>query len=278
MPKKSLVWLASYPKSGNTWTRVFLANYLFNRREPMPINEVHRVGMGDSIPQTYARVAGGGPFDPGDHKRALTLRPRVLRAIVANNADVNFVKTHNARTTAFGTELVPTALTRSAVYILRHPLDVACSYARHYAMTPEKALEAMGREDNIVVGNEASVPQYLGSWAGHLRSWTRHRDFPVLVLRYEDLLADPEEGFARVLELIGMPIDRERLSRAVRFSDFEELSSQEAKNGFIEKSPAAERFFHQGGSGRWREVLSPDAAAAFAAANAKTMEARGYAL
>lgn len=276
MPKKSLVWLASYPKSGNTWTRVFLANYIFNRREPMPINEVHRVGMGDSIPQTYARVAGG-PFDPADHRRALELRPRVLSAIVANNADVNFVKTHNARTRAFGTELIPTALTRAAVYIVRHPLDVACSYARHYAMTPEQALEAMGREDNTIVGNQASVPQYLGSWAGHVRGWTRHRDFPVVVLRYEDLLADPETGFARVLKLIGMPVDEERLERAVRFSSFEELSRQEAADGFVEKSPAAERFFHSGGSGRWREALPPEAVAAFARTNARAMEARGYA-
>jgi hypothetical protein len=144
-------------------------------------------------------------------------------------------------------------------------------------MTPEQALEAMGREDNTIVGNDASVPQYLGSWAGHVRGWTRHRDFPVVTLRYEDLLADPKSGFARVLKLIGLPLDEERLERAVRFSAFEELSRQESEGGFVEKSPSAERFFHAGGSGRWREALPAEAVAAFVAANRKAMDARGYA-
>ena len=62
--KKSIVWLASYPKSGNTWTRIFLANYLMNADSPVPINEVHRFGMGDSITRTYATWWPGGRSTP----------------------------------------------------------------------------------------------------------------------------------------------------------------------------------------------------------------------
>ena len=92
MPTKNIVWLASYPKSGNTWTRIFLANYIFAKNEPLPINQVHRVGIGDSVTKSYRMVAKGA-FDPADHQQSLALRGKVLRAITANDADMNFVKT-----------------------------------------------------------------------------------------------------------------------------------------------------------------------------------------
>ncbi|MEL6197190.1 MAG: sulfotransferase domain-containing protein [Pseudomonadota bacterium] len=278
MPKKNLVWLASFPKSGNTWTRVFLANYLLNRETPMPINEVHRLGMGDSVPAAYAKISAPVPFDPTSLEQSLALRPRMLAAIAANGADVNFVKTHNANERAFGQALVPKAMTKSAVYIVRHPLDVACSYARHYGMTVEKAVKAMNRPDNIILGDPGNVPQYLGSWAGHVRSWTRHRDFPVLLLRYEDMIEDPETAFGRLLTHIGVPPDAERLTRAIGFSSFDEVARQEREGGFVEKSQHGDRFFHSGGSGKWRDQVPDAVAAQFAEANAKAMKARGYTL
>lgn len=275
MPLKSIVWLASYPKSGNTWTRVFLANYLFDCKTPLSINQVHRLGVGDAVVRAYQMVAGG-PFDPSDHRQALALRPRVLRGIVGNDADVNFVKTHNAREKAFGVELIPRELTRSAIYVVRHPLDVAVSYARHYGMTPEAAVDALSRKDNTVVGDRHSVPQYLGRWSTHVDSWTRLRDFPVVTVRYEDLTADPHAEFRRVLEHLGFPVDEERLDRAVRFSSFDELSAQEAKIGFVEKSPQAERFFHSGKAGSWREKIDPARAEAFIGENRRVMKRHGY--
>lgn len=273
--KKALYWLASYPKSGNTWTRIFLANYLFDRKTPMPINQVHRIGMGDAIPKAYAPFAAR-PFNPADQMQALEIRPRFLNSLASGDADLMFVKTHNARTRAHGHELVPPALTRGAAYIIRHPLDVACSYARHYGTTPDEACTALSRDDHVILGGDDAVTQYLGDWSDHVRSWTKPRDIPVLVLRYEDLLADPTAGFTRLLGHIGVPIAEERLARAVRFSSFDEVRAQEDKAGFIEKSPSAERFFHGGGSGKWRDKISPERAATFAEKHRAVMEQYGY--
>ncbi|MEM7499247.1 MAG: sulfotransferase domain-containing protein [Pseudomonadota bacterium] len=274
-PKRALYWLASYPKSGNTWTRIFLANYLFDRKTPMPINQVHRIGMGDAIPKAYAPFAGG-PFDPTSHEQSITIRPRMLRALASGDADLMFVKTHNARRSVLGEALIPLALTRGAAYIIRHPLDVACSYARHYGTTPEEACEGLSRADHLIVGDQGTVPQYLGDWSEHVRSWTQPRDIPVLVLRYEDLLADPTAGFTSLLEHIGVPVVEERLARAVRFSSFDEVRAQEEQAGFVEKSPSAQRFFHAGGSGKWREKIAPKKAAAFAEKHRAVMERYGY--
>ena len=283
MPRKSIVWLASYPKSGNTWARVFLANYLFGRTTPMPINQIHRIGVGDSIEKMYRMVArasagraGRGDFDVADHRQSLALRGRVLGGIVNNDADVNFVKTHNRRAKAFGLGLIPPALTRSAIYILRNPLDMVLSYARQYGHTAEFAAAAIGREDNSIAGANGTVTQYLGSWSGHVKSWARGRGFPVLVLRYADMQADAEDAFSRVLKHIGVPPDPERVARAVRFSSFDELRKQEEATGFIERSPNTERFFHSGGSGQWRDELAPEAVDRICADHGRVMREYGY--
>ena len=273
--KKSIVWMASYPKSGNTWARIFLANYLANAREPVPINKAHGVAMGDSITKTYRMVARG-PLDVADVDATLKLRPRVLRGIVANDADINLVKTHNARVTARGVPLIPDDVTRSAIYILRNPLDMVLSYARHYGMTPEEAVHTVSHPDNANPPDEETVTQFMGTWSDHVRSWTTRSAYPVLVLRYEDMLADPRAAFARVVQHLGMPLDPERLDRAILFSSFEELSEQEKAQGFVEKSEQAERFFARGQKDQWKTDLPARLVKKMKHAHRKVMQKFGY--
>ncbi|MCZ0812896.1 MAG: sulfotransferase domain-containing protein [Pseudomonadota bacterium] len=273
--KKNIVWLASYPKSGNTWTRIFLANYLSNAETPVPINEVTRYGMGDAITKTYEMVARQ-KIDPRDIPLTLRLRDKVLRGISGNNADVNLVKTHNTCKAARGIELIPPRYTKSAIYIIRNPLDMVLSYARHYNLTPEQAAEAICHKDNALMPDATTVVSFLGTWSDHVRSWTRKHPFPVLVLRYEDILADPEAEFTKVIEHFGMNVDVERLRRAIRFASFKEVKKQEESSGFIERPAASESFFTKGGSGHWKDDLDPELAAQIRAANHATMKYHGY--
>jgi hypothetical protein len=254
MPTKNIVWLASYPKSGNTWVRIFLANYVFAKDEPLSINEVSRLGTGDSLTKHYRAIAKGA-FDPRDHTQSIALRGKVLKAITANKADVNLVKTHNIHAKAFGTDLIPAHLTRSAIYIIRNPLDMVMSYARHYGQSLEKAAVSIGRDDNTTVGAEDTVKQYLGNWSKHVRSWTRTRDFPVLVMRYEDMLADPETEFGKLLAHFSFTPDPDKLAKAIRFSSFDEVKAQEEKQPFIERSSNNTAFFHSGKAGAWKDTL-----------------------
>ncbi len=249
----------------------------------MPINQVHRLGIGDSVEKAYrmAAQAGGQPFvNLADYHQTLALRGPVLRAIVNNDADVNFVKTHNRRTKAFGIELIPAALTRSAIYIMRNPLDMVPSYARHFGLTHEAAGAAIARSDNSTAGANGTVAQFLGTWSEHVQSWVRCRDFPVLVLRYEDMHADPVAAFTRVLKHIGVPPDPERVARAVEFSSFDEVRRQEEEHDFVERV-SSERFFHSGRSGRWRDgkwegALDAELAEKICRDHAKVMGRYGY--
>lgn len=273
--RKSIVWLASYPKSGNTWTRIFLANYLSNAKEPVPINEVHRYGMGDSIAKTYHMVAGRR-IDVRDVPLTMMLRQKVLQRIVANNADVNLVKTHNIRKSIKKLEIIPTKFTRSAIYIVRNPLDMVLSYARHFGISHEDATYAICHSDNANAADESTVTVFLGSWSDHVKSWTSYSPYPVLKLRYEDMLADPHAEFAKALKHLGVPVEDERLDRAVRFSSFGELSKQEKNTGFREKPAASSSFFTSGKSGQWETELDEKLVESICGVHGKTMKKNNY--
>ena len=274
--KASIVWLASYPKSGNTWARIFLANYLMNRDEPISINEVHRFGIGDSIAKTYHMVASPEVPDLDDYLTTLRLRDKVLRGIINNGADVNLVKTHNIRGQAYQTELIPPRYTRSAVYVMRNPLDMVLSYARHYGITPEEAVTAIGRSDTANASDTATVWQFLGSWSEHVNSWTSKAPYPSLVLRYEDMLAKPEASFGALVQHIGMPFDPARLKKAIRFSSFKEVSKQESEGGFKENPGKNKTFFTSGRAGAWKEALSAELIEQVQSDHRATMKRFGY--
>ena len=273
--KKSIVWLASYPKSGNTWTRIFLANYFANEDKPLSINDADRFGFGDSLASMYRKIAGG-PIDPHNKRQILSLRPRLLNAIASNGASVNFIKTHNVDSQVFGVDLIPPQFTRTAIYIVRNPLDVSLSFARHFGMGHEEAVETMGRSDYVTDASETRVTEFRASWSDHVTSWSQERRFPVVVLRYEDMLEDPVKSFEDMLGRAGLPVDRNRIEKAVRFSSFEEVSKQEQAGGFKETSELSDRFFTSGTSGQWQTGLAPELVKKIRKQHRKVMKKHGY--
>jgi hypothetical protein len=271
---RTLVWLASYPKSGNTWLRAFLANYFIDAAEPVSINEMQKISFGDSSTPAYADLGGSDPMLLTPEQLA-PLRDQHL-ARVSANAPVNFVKTHNANIRVAGRLLIPPRLTRAAVYILRDPRDMVLSYADHFALDPVGAAAAIASSGNRVPANPRTVTQFLGGWSDHVRGWTRAKGFPVLVLRYEDMLADASAAFEKVLRLIGAPIDTSALDQATRFASFEVLAAQEAAQGFREKGSSQSRFFRRGAAGQWRDALPPAVAARIESDHAEVMRRHGY--
>lgn len=273
--KKSIVWLASYPKSGNTWLRVFIANYLANSTAPVSINQVHQLGTGDALIEHYRAVAGMG-FNVADVASTMQLRSKVLQRIVSNGADVNLVKTHNIRTVAWDVELIPPEYTRSAFYVMRNPLDMVLSYARHYGLSHEKAAEAICHPANGLAADKRGVGQLLCSWGEHVACWTHSASYPMLVLRYEDLLLKPEQEFTRVIEHLGLQVDSERLRRSIKHSSFDQLQQQEKQQGFIERRDGDYTFFGRGKSGVWRDELAPDLVKYIRLRNKRMMKKYGY--
>ena len=271
-----IIWLASYPKSGNTWLRAFLANYLNNGKRPVPINDLPNFILGDNLLLHYAQFTGRRAEDL-DAEDIARLRPQIHQWFARSRREDVFVKTHNAVCVIDGVPVITPTATAGAVYVVRNPLDVAVSFAHHYQISYDRAVESLSDEGYCLPPANGLLPQYLTSWSKHVLSWTEAPGLTRHVMRYEDMLARPLKVLGELTEFLGLPKDIPRLKRAVRFSSFEELSSQERKDRFVESRPDGKTaFFRQGKAGAWREVLTEAQAERLVEHHRATMAAMGY--
>jgi hypothetical protein len=275
-PRQSLFWIASYPKSGNTWLRVFLANYLLGGEKPVPINSVGKLGYADADARHYER-ANGGAYDLGDASKTVALRNRFLLRIAVTGPKVALVKTHNYNSTINDVPLIPKSYTRGSIYVARHPGDVAISFASHYGLSIDEAIERMHEGSAVIGGAGGTALQFTSDWSSHVQSWAGAKTNKPRVIRYEDMHTAPHETFGRVLHHLGVGIDKAKLDRAINNSRFEELKRQEKADGFSENTPHQPRFFRKGIAGSWRDILSNSQIKTLTSNHQKTMQALGYA-
>lgn len=276
--RRGIYWLASYPKSGNTWFRVLLNNLQADRPTPVSINALDSGSISSSRAWLDAVLGYASADLTADEVDRL--RPAVYRWGL-RQPGIAFHKTHEAWTlTVDGEPLLSRDATLGAIYLLRNPLDVAVSAAAHWRCSLDQAIERMGAADAALSDTRTRlrphVRQRLLSWSQHVRSWTDGSAPNVRVLRYEDLLADTEARFADAAAHLGLPADRDRIARAVQHSRFEELVRQEREQGFRERPPDTRRFFNAGRHGGWREQLSPGQVARLVDDHGELMQTFGY--
>ena len=272
----SIVWLASYPKSGNTWLRTFLTSYLKNDGTPASINEL--IGPPVTSRALFDEYLGLPSSDlaPGE---ILRLRPLFHELLAAELPRPTFFKVHDACIHTAGGPLFPRAATAGAVYLVRNPLDVAVSYAHHLQWSIDRTVEEMSRSEITSARHRRRLhqdfPDSKLSWSRNVSSWVE-ADLPVHVVRYEDLLADPVEAFGAVVRFAGLAWDRSRVARAVEHARFDRLRAQEERDGFRIRQPTAPSFFRSGRAGDWRSALSPRQVRALVEAHGPVMKRFGY--
>ena len=271
-----ILWLASYPKSGNTWMRAFLANHFRGGDRPVPINRLPDYAIGDNFRIHYERVSGRPAATIGEEE-ARRLRPLVHHWFAVARGETAIVKTHSLLGEVDGAPLITPEVTAGVLYIVRNPLDVAVSFAHHYQTDYERAVEAVCRPGNFLPPSDRLLAQYIGSWSEHVRSWTETPGLRRLVVRYEDMLQRPVRTFEQVVRFLGLPEAPARLRRAIRFSSFEQLRAQEQREGFVEARPDRRvPFFRSGRRGVWRRVLTREQVARIVDAHGPVMRRFGY--
>ena len=267
-----LVWLASYPKSGNTWVRAFLHNYIANAPTPHSINELVDFSVSECAAAFFGTV--GEIITP---VQAQALRPDVHKHLTTLHDDLVFVKTHNANLVVHDVALCTPALSAGAIYIVRDPRDVAVSYAAFTGKSLDEIIEFMAQEGAANASDGVQVFELLSSWSRHVVSWVGSTNR--LLVRYEDLLAEPERHFARMIKFLGAANstpDPERLRRAIEFSSFKSLATQEAKTGYRAGGPSGERFFRKGEARGWRDHLTAAQADKICVDHGEIMQKLGY--
>ncbi|MFW5656027.1 MAG: sulfotransferase domain-containing protein [Bacteroidota bacterium] len=256
---KNVVWLASYPKSGNTWFRVFITNVLSKEDKPADINKLRPATIASSRALfDEATGVSSSELSPDeiDH-----MRPVVYRYMAKKATDLVFHKIHDAwHKLPDGEALIPPEITRAVIYFVRNPLDVAISFAHHSSVDIDKSIQMMNNPDYAFCKRtdrlHNQLRQQLSTWSRHVESWVDNSKLPLIVIRYEDMLLKPFETFEKALKFAGLQVDAEKIEQAIDFSSFEQLTSQEKKHGFKEKSPKSEAFFRKGKMGDWKETLT----------------------
>ncbi len=287
------VWLASYPKSGNTWVRILLANLDAGEAAPVDIND---------LPTDGAIASAREPFDDLlliessvlTHDESEALRPRVYDAMASgfrygddepsNTDGIRFAKVHDAYTATRNGEPVlgGSRAAAGAIVIVRDPRDIVPSLAHHLGITMNAAIDRLSDSHATSNGATSMLPQQLRQrllgWSEHVESWIAQTDIPVHVLRYEDLQRDTPAAFAGALAFAGRRAAPADIARAVECSRFETLRRLEEANGFHEapRSRSGARFFRRGTTGAWRDELTPAQIARIEDAHAAMMMRVGY--
>lgn len=274
----NLYWLASYPKSGNTWLRIFLGQ-LLGQTEAQDINQL---ALSDSISSSRYRFdqAIGMSAAELDHDTIDNLRPWVYEKWSSAAEKLQYVKAHDAyHLTAAGAPLFPAAATRGVIHIVRDPRDVALSLAHHLAKSVDEAIVFMANSEAYFAKGEKSLPpqlrQRLGDWSQHSQSWLEC-PLPVLTVRYEDMLADTLNTFTQIVQFAQIEADQTRIQATLEASRFSRLQALESQSRFIESPRKSERFFRKGQAGDWRENLTTAQTESIVAQHGTMMQQLGY--
>ncbi|SLN67282.1 Sulfotransferase domain protein [Roseovarius albus] len=254
---RRIIWLASFPKSGNTWMRTLLAHYMMPAGKAPDINNLRQFTTGD-VRRDFFDAAVGGSYRTTKAEEWIKVRPVAMRLIAASKPDHHFVKTHCAPVKLYGIDVIPPEVTAAAIYIMRNPFDLAPSFARHQSCDIDTAISRMTNPD-MVMGTPEGIYEYLGRWDDHVQRWNSADGLPLYVIRYEDMLNNPAKVMRGLLQkFLKLPIDKPKLAKAIKANSFEALKKQEETLGFTEKPDGMQKFFAKGTSGVWKEDLTPE--------------------
>jgi len=275
----SFVLVASYPKSGNTWTRIIFEKLRRGAGKAFSINEL------DASYHGISRRFAFDSYVPVNAADLLTeelenFLPDFYRQLAAKIDGKVFLKAHDAaKRNGQGEWLYPPGCIHSVIYLVRHPYDVAVSTAHHLSVSVERAVDIMGDDGSSrppYRNLSESLPQTFGSWSGNVVSWLDNTSYHVICARYEDLHADPVGGFLRLAQAAGLDVSTEQVAQAVNTARFGDLQREEEEAGFRERPESSPKFFRAGHPRTWEQSLGIALRDRLVRAHGVAMERLGY--
>jgi hypothetical protein len=250
----NIFWVASYPKSGNTWMRSFLGNLMAGGSKALVINRLGEFCNNESNAMYYQPLFEQ-PLAEVEATAIARIRSKVQQDIAMKKAGTTFLKSHNYMGSYDGYPLHHPQLTVGWIYIIRNPLDVVVSMTHHYGVSIDEAIDFLNNEETATQSDENNVFSPLGSWSTHVASWTSENHPMACCVRYEDMLDKEMKTFRRVAAVFGIK-DNASIRLALRKSSFQEMKKQEAKYGFVERRGDSSPFFRKGKKEQWGEKMT----------------------
>lgn len=262
MSDKKLIWLASYPKSGNTWVRLFLHAL---GSESGTVDDLEKIEATNGIASARGMIEEqlGIDSDEISNMDIQLLRPDVYRRLAKESEKDLIIKTHDAAFHA-GIFLFPKEVTKKAILIVRNPFDMVASYANHMSCSIEKAVFNLCNGKSSLAKNKKSftnqVEQYMGSWSDFYNSWKNAHREHLEVIKYEDLKQNSFETFKKIVVAIGWDKTDEEIQKAIDEVEFSKIKKVEAEKGFKEKPRTTKSFFRNGELGGWKNEITQEQA------------------
>ena len=251
-----IIWLASYPKSGNTWLRSFLINYFSNNSE-FSFDQL------DKIPR----------FPRKDLYDQLKINFHNLSEIVSNwiymqevinlKNDITYLKTHNAMCTVNNHPFTNKKNTAGFIYLVRDPRDIILSWSKHLNIDLNETFEIMNdktSKESFDRDGRETKETFLGSWSENYKSWKNYDSVKGLIIKYEDLVLNPSVYFRKIIiflnQLNGLIVDEEKITKSIENTNFKKMQKLEKKTGFKESTHGV--FFRKGKIGNWKNELNEE--------------------
>ena len=256
-----IIWLASYPKSGNTWVRIFLS-YMLSNEKTMNINRT-------KIYQFPRRLNFEGISKNIDDGNEFVKNCIYAQSKINLDNKYKIFKTHNAFWKNGNYSFTDLENTIGCIYIVRDPRNIITSIKNYYDFKSyEEALKFLRNDKNIIgtlhkVRQGNDLPTIISSWKNHYNSWKKLKT-NYLLIKYEDMLIDPKKEFLKIINFIekisNIEFDNFRIDNAISLCDFKNLQHIENKDGFIEASKDklgnSIKFFNLGSENKWQNLLS----------------------
>jgi len=263
-----IIWLASYPKSGNTWLRFYIISLLMGEKTNLNLNHLRAIINYPHSTQFESLVSN--LFDLDEiAKNWINSQEKVN-----SNKNVRFFKTHNMFGKYKGYPFTNSENTLGTIYIVRDPRNVITSLKNHYSLSNyDEAKEFLFNENKILglskdqknlflKSKKFPLTQFVGSWKSHFLSWKNMRKNYHLV-KYEDLVQDPKNEFTKIAIFIGdllkLRFSEDQINKAIDLSSFEKLEKMEEKDGFsesnVDKDGKRNKFFFLGPKNDWKNIL-----------------------
>ena len=251
-----ILWLSSFPKSGNTWLRSLIACYLDEDRSKSVFEKIKQIERFPS-PSQFEGILN---FDTLKNNELEICKYWIAAQEKLNLTDeFKILKTHNFGGSQKGSWFTNSENTCGFIYLVRDPRSVAVSYAHHINIPFERSVEIICNE-NQFERNEKNLIEIRSSWKVNYLSW-KNRDYPKLIIKYEDLFTDTFDVFYKVLNFLGnfkkIQIEKKKIEETIKICSFENLSKLENQIGFIERK-GEENFFRKGLLDEWKKSLSKD--------------------